>query len=93
MKVKHLLEILSKLDKELDVGVLHDNGILLAEEAGVYEGLLNEQFGNKMIYHKTWKQYVLIGNPGNFDEQGYHDINKPITTFDVCENDVILKTI
>jgi len=35
MKIKHLIEILSKFDPETDVGVLHPNSIDLAQEAGL----------------------------------------------------------
>lgn len=93
MKVKHLLEILSKLDGELDVGVLHDNGVYLAEEVGIYEGLLSEPFGNKMIYRKHRKSYVLLGNPGDFDESAYHDNNKPVEVYDVFQDGTIEKEV
>lgn len=93
MKVKHLLEILSKLDGELDIGVLHDSGVTLAEEVGIYEGKLNEPFGNKMIYHKKWKKYVLLGNPGDFDEPAFHDNNKPIEVYDVFQDGTIEKEV
>ncbi len=93
MKVKHLLEILSKLDSELDIGVLHDSGIILAEEVGIYEGSLNEPFGNKMVYHKKWNEYVLIGNPGDFDGPAYHDNNKPIEVYNVFQDGTIEKEV
>jgi hypothetical protein len=91
MKVKHLIEILSKFDNELDVGVLHDNGVDLAEEVGIYEGWLSLPYGHKMICHKKRKQYVAIGNPGNYEVPAYHDNNKPIEVYDVFQDGTISK--
>jgi len=53
MKIKHLVEILSKFDPETDVGVLHENNIYLAQEAGLYEGNIKVPFGNKMTITLT----------------------------------------
>ena len=57
MKIKQLIEILSKLDGDLDVGVLHDNGVDLAEEVGIYEGWLSLPYGHKMTCHKKSRIY------------------------------------
>jgi hypothetical protein len=81
MKVKHLLKILSKFDRETDVGVLHDNGIFIAQEAGLYEGKIKLPYGNKMITHDRFDKYVIIGNPGDYSEAAYHDNNKPIEIY------------
>ena len=89
MKVKHLLEILSKFDPELDVGVLRESAIDLATEVGIYEGFIDVPSGNKMITKRVKEKYVLIGNPGNYEEPSYHDNNKPIETYDVFQDGVI----
>ncbi len=82
MNVGQLIQILSKFDSNLNVGVLHDNGIFLAEEAGLYEGTLHVPMGNKMIYNKIKARYVVIGNPGNYDLPAYHEENAPLKVYD-----------
>ena len=89
MKVKHLIEILSKLDPELDVGYMHNSGVLYADSVGVYEGLFHGPNGNKMTYKTSKQKYLLIGNPGNFEELAYHDVNTPKHTFDVFQDGII----
>lgn len=86
MKVKHLIQILSNFDVELDVGVLSENHIDLAQEVGIYEGTIKIPHGNKMIVHNKQGKYVIIGNPGNYEIPAYHDNNKPIEVYYV-END------
>lgn len=93
MNVKQLIEILSKMDGDLTVGVLHDNGITLCQEVGIYEGKIDEPFGNKMIYHRSHKRYVLLGNPGDFDRPAYHDNNNPIEVYDVFQDGTIEKEV
>ena len=89
MKVKNLTQVLSKLDPELDVGYMHDGGILYADVVGVYEGLFYGPNGNKMTYKTTKQKYLLIGNPGNFEELAYHDVNTPKHTFNVFQDGTI----
>ena len=91
MKVKHLIEILSKFDPELDIGVLHDNGIDLATEAGIYEGDIHVQYGNKMITKRVKEKYVLLGNPGDYDQPAYHDNNKPIEVYEQFQDGEIMR--
>ncbi len=81
MKIKHLVEILSKFDPETDVGVLHENNIYLAQETGLYEGNIKVPFGNKMILHNKHCKYLIIGNPGNYSWPAYHDNCKPIEMY------------
>jgi len=86
MKIKHLVEILSKFDTETDVGVLHENHIDLAQEVGIYEGTIKVPYGNKLIVHNKQGRYVIIGNPGNYEMPAYHDNNNPLEVYYV-DND------
>jgi hypothetical protein len=81
MKVKNLVEISKTLDQDLEIGSLHDNGVTYTDEVGVYEGDFKNSMGSKMIYKREHRQFVIIGNPGDFDELAYHDVYKPIKTF------------
>ena len=67
MKVGELIHILSGIDPNTNVGVLHNNGIFLAEEVGLYNGTIHVPFGNKMIYHQINSNYIVLGNPGDYD--------------------------
>jgi hypothetical protein len=86
MTVKKLIEILQKFDPELPVGVLHDIGVISAEEIGVYEGTLLEGLGNKMIFKREKKKFVVIGNPGDFEEPAYHDNCNPIQVEEIYDS-------
>ena len=91
MKVKHLMEILATFDSEIEVGVLHDNGIFLAQDLGIYKGTIKVPYGDKMILHNKQDRYVIIGNPGDYEIPAYHDNNTPIETYYVDNNDNIEK--
>ena len=93
MKVKHLIEILGKFDPEMDVGVLHETHIALAEEAGIYEGTLRVPIGNKLTTRERKCKYVIIGNPGNYEIPAYHDNNNPIEVYDVGNDGNIYRAI
>jgi hypothetical protein len=86
MTVQKLIETLLHFDLTLPVGVLHDNGVMAASEVGMYEGdFLNLPPGNKMILKREHTRFIIIGNPGDFEEPAYHDNCKPIQIEDVYE--------
>ena len=82
MKVKELIKVLGNIDPNLDVGYLHDNGVISADESGVYEGTFTYPCGNKMIFKHDRRKYFVIGNPGNFDSPAYHDECNPLQIFE-----------
>lgn len=90
MKIKHLVEILSKFDPETDVGVLHENHIDLAQEVGIYDGTIKVPVSNKMITHDKFGKYVIIGHPGNYSVPAYHDNNNPLEVYYI-DNDGNIK--
>lgn len=78
MKVKELMEALKQFDPELPVGVLHDNGVMSTNEVGIYEGLYLNGDSPKMIYKREKRQFVAIGNPGNYAIPAYEDNCKDV---------------
>lgn len=89
MKVKHLIKILSKIDPELNVGVLHDDVVDLATEAGIFVGNMNIpkfQFGSEVKWHKEKHKYFIIGNPGNYFSLTNADYNTPIDIYNVYDD-------
>lgn len=83
MKVKQLITALQKFDPELDIGVLHDNGVLSTYEVGMYEGLFINMDGDKLIGKRENKKFVVIGNPGNYKNPKYHDVCDPIDVIEI----------
>jgi hypothetical protein len=82
MKVKSLIEALQKFDPETEVGVLHDNGVMQATEVGLYTGEFQAGAGNKMILVAQTRPFVVVGNPGNYEEPAFHDKCKPVQVFE-----------
>ena len=66
MKVKELIEALSKYDPELEVQSFHDRGPLVSEPT-LFRGRYEDPDNTKCIY--VWKQglFVGFGNPTDFD--------------------------
>ena len=81
MKVKHLINILSKIDSEIEVGVLQNAGIYLARNVGLYEGDINVSNDKETIWNVRKHKYVIIGNPGDFDKPASLENNKPVETY------------
>lgn len=90
MKVKHLINILSKIDSEIEVGVLQNSGIYLARNVGLYEGEINVSNDKETIWNVRNHKYVIIGNPGgrgtgrypgDFDKPASLENNKPVETY------------
>jgi hypothetical protein len=86
MKVKQLIEALQKFDPDLEVGYLHDNGVIYAEEVGVYQGNFLNKYGDKMIFKRERRKFVTVGNPGDFNIPAYHEDCEPIQVEEIHEN-------
>lgn len=86
MNVRQLIEALAKLDPETKVGVLHDNGVMSTAEVGLYEGTFLNGEGPKMIFKRERRKFVVIGNPGDFDEPAYDDECKPLETVEFFDD-------
>jgi hypothetical protein len=82
MKVKQLVKALQSFDPELEVGCLHDNGVIYTDEVGVYEGDFANKYGSKMIFKRERRKFVIIGNPGDFDQPAFHDNCGPVDVRD-----------
>jgi hypothetical protein len=78
MKVKELIEKLQRIDPELEIGELSEGPITYTDDVGIYEGEFLNKYGDKLIFEREIRKFVLIGNPGNllnFDWDKYNIVD------------------
>lgn len=67
MKTWELIEVLKKLDPNLDVCHMHDIGPMLVSDAYVLEGPYEDPANKKLIRREVEGRFICFGAPADYD--------------------------